>query len=579
MRTTSTNRVRLGAVALCALLFTAGCDFNAAQEAFDNLAIILELDEIETTASGQLLDARTGELINARATVSFAGPNAADVVDTFNDPIDFMEASGGLASFGLRNDLTPTEASPADLTVLVEAPGYLPGVAKLRVTEDATDNGFTVRMMRRSPSDAPAGTTTRRQDTGSASQGGATSETIQVQVSDNSSGADASVTIPAGSVLETATGRALSGQLTTSMTYFNNNERDALLALPSGYTETASGQKLTLGFALNVTVSDPDGNVAATFGGSGKRQSGSSLTVDVTGLADPATGEEVEAGDKLRLLFWNGTTSGAWRDVTGTEEVDVVDDGAGGLEVSFTLPTAGGFYAFGFPVPTGIGCDVAGTFTVNGNGRTGSFTATLIGNGNAYEKTINLPTGTGTRNFADVFPEASGVDAASYALTIRKGATSISDVAVNICSGTPSLTLPPVPTSATDVRIEVVPECDDPGTSNVETANVTTIPTLTIFYRPSGSPSGTPWVNGGNPQWERNSENPSEWKYIERGYLDLDQVETGIDYDFFTTFDGDRYEEQGRRVLGSGSAGARTEDGRVVTTYDIERSDLSDICG
>lgn len=563
MTSLHTKRFRLGVVALCALFFTAGCDFNAAQEAFDNLAIVLELDDIETTASGQIVDAATGELLEGTATLSFSGPNGGNIVDFYNDRVSSLKTRGGLISFGLENDLTPSPSAPAEFTVTATAEGYLPGSARVAVTSDGGQTPFVIFMMSRSPQRAPAGTTSSTNAEGQASNSGSLGSKLDLDVDDTRSGASVDLAIPAGTVLKTADGRALSGQLSSTLTYYNSDARAALLALPQGYNRSADGTDVMLAFATNLLITDEDGNIATRASATAKRMAGAAMTIEVDPtLANPVTGATVAAGDVLTLLYWNGETSGEWEQVTDSETVTVAEmDGK--LVVQVDVPVLGA-YAFGFPLAGTVSCDVDGSFSVGTNGRSGNFQVSLAGTGFASTQVIMSSGGTLSGDFSTVFGLDSSADGANFSLTISQGAARSTVQGVNVCGGETTAALPALPASATDVRLSVTPICSASG----QEARVTSIPATTIFYRRSDAPAGTFWTNGSSPTWE--TDNDDAPTYLVRGFLDLDQIATGVTYDFYTTYDGSRYTERDVLVPASGAE----EDGRRLVNFDVDADDV-----
>lgn len=555
-----TTRFRLGAAALCAVLFTAGCDFNAAQEAFDGLAIVLELDDIETTASGQLVDVTTNELLARTATIRFSGPNGADLVDFYNDPVTSLKAAGGLVSFGLNNASNPG-TSPVTFTVTATAEGYLPGSALVTINEDNSENPFIIYMMKASAGGAADGTTSAQSDAQSSNSGALTS-TVSIGVDDTGSDAVVDVAIPSGSVLKTASGEVLSGQLSTTLTYYNNDKQGSLLALPQGYNKSADGANVVLAFATSIYITDEDGNIATSISGTNKRVGATQRIVVPSTLMNPVTGVAVAAGDVLTLLYFNGTTNGTWEQVTGSETVTVEDED-GTLVVNVDVAVLGAF-AFGFPLPAAQACDVSGSFSVDTAGRTGTFNATLTGTGFSQTRVVSSASGALTGTFKSVFGLNTSTNGNNFSLTVSQGIARSTVQGVNVCSGTTSAALPAPPASATNVRLAVVPTCADSG----QEVRVTNIPATTIFFRRSDAADGTFWTNAGSPTWE--TDDPDSPTFLVRGILDIDNIATGVNYDFYTTYDGDRYTETDILVPASGSQ----EDGRRLVNFEIDAEDV-----
>ncbi|HKL88108.1 MAG TPA: hypothetical protein VJ884_03810, partial [Salinibacter sp.] len=81
---------------LGALLLLNACDFGAARRAAESVGVIVELDSIETTISGQFVDAATGQLLENPVTLEFKGPDQNAPVDMYSDPISSQTATGGV---------------------------------------------------------------------------------------------------------------------------------------------------------------------------------------------------------------------------------------------------------------------------------------------------------------------------------------------------------------------------------------------------------------------------------------------------------------------------------------------------
>jgi len=96
-----TRNYRLGAIARAAARVVAGCDFNAAKEAFEEFDVIVQLEEINTSASVSVINSQTGSFLNEPVTFRFLGDNGDDVIDMFSDPIEDLEVNGGVGVFGI----------------------------------------------------------------------------------------------------------------------------------------------------------------------------------------------------------------------------------------------------------------------------------------------------------------------------------------------------------------------------------------------------------------------------------------------------------------------------------------------
>ena len=101
----------------------ASCDFSGLSNAVDDFKVVVGLDPINTSSAVLLTDAATGELITANVEVIFEGENGDDVIDIYSDPISEKEVSSGILTFGISNNVVPTEESPVSVRIRLRADG------------------------------------------------------------------------------------------------------------------------------------------------------------------------------------------------------------------------------------------------------------------------------------------------------------------------------------------------------------------------------------------------------------------------------------------------------------------------
>ncbi len=78
------NPTRLIATLFIALLATA-CDFQAAEDAFNEFQIVIGLDPIESPVAGVVYDLSSGQPV--AATLTFGGAGASSLIDAYSDPL------------------------------------------------------------------------------------------------------------------------------------------------------------------------------------------------------------------------------------------------------------------------------------------------------------------------------------------------------------------------------------------------------------------------------------------------------------------------------------------------------------
>lgn len=286
-------------------LLIAACDFSQVKNPLDDFRVIVELEPINTTVAGQVINVATGQLVNREVTFTFEGDNAGDLIDTYSDPITEAKFAGGLVSFGVRNEVVPSSDSPIEFWVVARAQGYQPTRMKVRL-ENEGDNSFALYMRRKEEPPA-TGTATTQQAAGQTDQSGAVTTDVSVSTPpENQTQATASVGITQGTVATTSAGTPASGRLTATMTYFNNQDEAALQALPGGSVTQLSSNgtvkttgMVTAGF-VDIDVKDAGGNEITQF------SQPVTISMEIPdGTVNLSTQQPLQAGDKIKVYSFD----------------------------------------------------------------------------------------------------------------------------------------------------------------------------------------------------------------------------------------------------------------------------------
>lgn len=294
-----------------ALLFFLTCNYK---NPTDNLKLIVNFESVKTTVSLDFVNSKTDATIDDRAiTLYIEGKDKALVVDLTNEPANQFTFDQGLIGFGIQEGVTPTPDSPIELRLLVNAEGYMP--TSLPILIDSTGgHPFTIYMLMKS--DPPVGVESTSDNSGQAGAGGTVVNTVIVSTDPEPvSGCAVTVTIPQGTVVQDDSGQPLQGQLTTEVTYFNNESESSLQSFPGGFSVNVNadpdgnpgqGVFITAGF-IAVDITDGSGREAKTF------SNPITLTIEIDpGTINPETGQPVVAGDIIPVWSYDNE-SGEWQ--------------------------------------------------------------------------------------------------------------------------------------------------------------------------------------------------------------------------------------------------------------------------
>lgn len=141
-------------ILFAAVLTLSACDFTDLEDAIDNAKVIIGLEEIETSMSVAFVDAKTGELYDkSQLNISIVGSNAQYAIDMFSDPFVGARVKEGLVSFGIPNDVTPTEENPLVIEIEITGEHVISTTGSVRFTNRGANEGDITVVDRRNMPD------------------------------------------------------------------------------------------------------------------------------------------------------------------------------------------------------------------------------------------------------------------------------------------------------------------------------------------------------------------------------------------------------------------------------------------
>lgn len=461
---------------LIGLFVLTGCDIDAVRDATDNFDLIIQLEEIETYAIGNILDAETDEPVTATVEVTFEGDDASLLIDYYSDPVSSMSVKGGFFGVGVSAGVHASPQAPVRVNVLARANGYEDAIVPLVITS-AGENSFDLYLTPRNRTV----TGTARQEVVQNSVDGRVEATAVETAPEQTSGASARVEIDAQNRLLDADGRALSGQIRTSLSYYSPRASASLAAFPGGFNapqvEDDRGKRsagiMTAGF-VNVGATGADGRAAARFENPVRHV----IELPESGT-NPVTKAPYAAGDELSVLHFDAQR-GVWKAIA-TAKVDAAAGKASGTNTVAFSSTATGFHAVGSLTDACEGWDLV----VQRNGHRGSIVVTVTGEDGGFRRRVDIPAG------KDRVTLSGMPDGAAFGLDIRTPDGEVVTQRVTpACGGVEVVSLPAPTSQPTDVLVTVDFSC---------TLRLQPPFNATLKYKRVGEPGAG--VTAGTPDW------------------------------------------------------------------------------
>lgn len=501
---------------LTALVLTMGlsaCDFQAAEDAFDEFQIIIGLDPIESPVTGLVYDRSSGEML--RATLQFGGTGASSLIDAYSDPLgNSMEAEGGAVTFGIANSVTPSTGSPFTFTVTASVEGYYSQTRTVTATEVGGVD-FEMPMTRQVDAfSSIAGTSSAQDGSIQTSQNGAVQQTRTVQTQGTAS-AQATATVTAGSLALTSSGQPLTGQLQTQVRAYDPALGSS--SLPQGATMNGGANQAIVG-AVYFLMTDGAGHVASSFapgkggaasaGKSGAcEQAGGFLELVVT-ITDPTTIAAVQALGSVQAQIWGYTPADGANNQLGSttlslnggsvEGIICVGGSLANVDLNNLGNTAqGAFFTLVLPPNLGTMAPLDLSLTVsNAAGAAVPGTITFQGPGIFANRSLSFPSASKTRSLAEWLGVSGSYFIASggtYTITVQAdGGSPVSTTVSDPSTGSASLALSAA-AQTTNYTVNASFACPQ-GTKFDVAVTQESLDAVSVFYRrlPDGQPRVIP---------------------------------------------------------------------------------------
>ncbi len=294
--------------AITSVIVFYSCDIPSPTE---GLEIRIKSISRSTTVPVAVLNAATLFPIQEEVEITFSGEGRNDIISTTSVPLDKIKTDEGIGQFSVNDSIVPTIENPFKVILVCKADGYITTSLPVELTKPGIK---PIEIIMVKNGELPEGTISNTQTTGSATVSGGTSNPITISSGiEPNTNASAEISLPQGARLIGEDGEYLSGEINTSITYFNPVDHQSLLSFPGGFEVTVENENgemeetrfATAGFiALEMTV----GGVPVD-----EIENGSlSLKMDIPAdLINPETSETVKAGDIIPIWSYDEKT-GEW---------------------------------------------------------------------------------------------------------------------------------------------------------------------------------------------------------------------------------------------------------------------------
>ena len=205
------------------------CDIKSPTE---GVRVLFNEDPL-TLVTVEIVDARTQAQIVANSfkgvSITIEGTDKNTVTDLTEVPKTHFSAQSGFFSFAIAEEIQVSPENPVKITIIASSDGFITNSKQITIT--STGETFNIALVQLNK--PPEGVSTKTNIDNTADASGQVTESIVVATEpDPVTETAVSVHVPDGTIIKDEDGNALTGKLTTNVTYFNNKSEESLNALP-----------------------------------------------------------------------------------------------------------------------------------------------------------------------------------------------------------------------------------------------------------------------------------------------------------------------------------------------------------
>lgn len=340
------------------IVLILGFGTNSCKKPLDNVDIIINTKISEATVSIQFIDATTGgqvgfDDINKKVTVGIEGEDKAMITD--NAGSSTISTNNGFLTIAVKKGIIPSETNTINFHLVASAKDYVTTTLPITIRGRGTQH-FIVYMV--DVNNPPDGVGAIVNTALSTDANGATLSDLTIStppLSTTFENTSATLTIPAGTVLQDEDLLPITGNITTTFVYFNNQDESSLKSFPGGFNaSTATSNELVFktGGYVSLVLKNGGGKEVKNFG------SAVQMSVEIPSTSTNNTGALLQSG--MALPIWSYQTStGIW--TNESQPLINLNGTSGKLEVDFALTHLSYWNLHMKNINT---CPIGGSFTV-----------------------------------------------------------------------------------------------------------------------------------------------------------------------------------------------------------------------
>lgn len=429
---------------------------NSCKKPTENLKLIIDSEMTEATVSLQFVNAKTKAQVGAnnssqKVSIMIEGEDKALVID--NSGSTNFKTANGFITVGVPSGTSLSSNNPIKFHIVAHANGYLSTSIPIEIRQKGTQH-IVVNMVE--INNTPDGVAAVKNSNGYTNSNGEVSNSIILTtptVNTNFEQTKASVIIPAGTILMDENMNPISGTITSTLVYFNNQDESSLMSFPGGFsarTQNMGNVVFKTGGFVAMEMKNQNGVEVKNF------STPIQMKVEIPAATTNIEGTTISSGMIMPIWSYN-PEDGVWKHES--DPTITYNNASGKYEVNFEMIHLSYWNLdwWGDNV-----CDIGATVTISSNISNDKYVYMKLkypnGSYDGHIGYFNAKNGT-TFNFINAFPNQPMIVEA-YSGSSCGSSNLVSTLSIsNLCSGNYTLNYIETNTNITPITINVKAKC------------------------------------------------------------------------------------------------------------------------